>query len=582
MNESTIAINNPSKSVTAIKELLKSVNIQKIIYVDDKFDIEYQKEKIIAGLIEQKNKRQKIEGLDINWRLPESTFSQHLQEVWLQWTPQQKEACFQKISTQNNDIDVIPIGILEKNFSDQLIKLTPSQWESTGYSYFEKSEVNEKFLCLFDVEFNGESERNGIDFARKLLDSKHKEKVYCGIFSQRFSPEEEQEQCEKIKREQKFRDFYPISKKRLSDEEGLAGFTEGIKNVLLVRHIEKLKDESQEILEHSLSNVKERIQKVTPATFNRIVQKTSYEEGIWEVDSLFRLINILLDQATKKAIISEEKRRRFNASVREIRSVEKVETEKPDDFPNLQLKQLQEEEIFYQADIINALHLPLANGDIFQVNNKEYILLCQPCNLALRKEGKRGNNLNHAFLVELKNETVDFFKGKTKQQQSVHEEIKGTKSNGQMKIACFSKYKSVSLTLLDLVVYNTEGKATISFKSDLEFPEIMHVPCCLRYKNIKKDLRKYRDVTLAIKRNKQHITAEDWKLLYDYIYAPQCIKELGIEGSKIYNSATDEFVFPIRRILHYKSIYSLDLLHKFMQYLSRNGFDREFTEEDVK
>ena len=490
----------------------------------------------------------------------------------------QKEECFQKISTQNNDIDVIPTGILEKNFPDQLIKLTPSQWECSGYSYFEKSGENEKFLCLFDVEFNGESERNGIDLAKKLLDSEYKEKVYCGIFSQRFSPEDEQEQCERIKGERMLQDFYPISKKRLSNEEGLAGFTEGIKNVLLIRHIEKLKNESQEILENSLASVKKHIQEVTPATFNRIVQKTSYEEGIWEVDSLFRLINILLDQATKRAIISEEKRRNFNASVHEIRTVEKVETEKPDHFPNPQLKQLQEEEIFYQADIINALHLPLANGDVFKVNDKEYILLCQPCNLALRKNGKRGYNLNHAFLVELKNEATSLLEPKTKQQWAVYEEIKGTKNNDHIKIACFSKFKSVSLTLFDLVVYNTEGEARISFKNDLEFPEIIHTPCCLRYKNIKKELKKYRDVTLAMKRNREHILAGDRELLCDFINTPQCIKELGIEGSKIYNLTTDEFVFPIRRILHYKNIYSLDLLHKFMQYLSRNGFDREFTE----
>lgn len=132
------------------------------------------------------------------------------------------------------------------------------------------------------------------------------------------------------KRERAVRNFYPISKKRLADEHSIVGFTEGIKNVLLVQHIEKLKNESKGILKESWEHVEARLNAVTPPTFNRIVQKTSYDEGIWEVDSLFRLINILIDQETKKAIIDEEKRRRFKEAVKEIRNVEKVETRKPD------------------------------------------------------------------------------------------------------------------------------------------------------------------------------------------------------------------------------------------------------------
>ena len=144
---------------------------------------------------------------------------------------------------------------------------------------------------------------------------------------------------------------------------------------------------------------------MTPPTFNRIVQKTSYDEGIWEVDSLFRLINILIDQETKKAIIDEEKRKRFKETVVEIRNVEKVNSGKPDQFDNPQLKKLQKEEIFYEGDVINALHL--SNGDIFRINKKEYILLCQPCNLALRNNGKRGN-FEHAFLVEVQQKDAHF------------------------------------------------------------------------------------------------------------------------------------------------------------------------------
>lgn len=563
------------EAIKSIKDLLDCVNIRKIIYVDDKFDIEHQKEKIFAYLKSCKSEGKKVEGLEgINWSLPQAAFDGQLVKIWTEWNAEQKEKCFQAVSLKQEDIDVIPTGILEKNLPERLTKLTPSEWEKSKEEHLRTVEDTDKFLCLFDMELNG-SGRDGLSYIEELLGSEYAGKVYCGIFSQGFEPEGEQDWCEQKKRERTIKNFYPISKKRLADEPGIIGFTEGIKNVLLVQHIEKLKDESKEILKESWENVKERLDSVTPPTFNRIVQKTSHDEGIWEVDSLFRLINILIDQETKKAIIDEGKRKRFKETVREIRNVEKVDTQNPDHFANVQLKQLQKEEIYYEGDIINTLHFPLSNGDIFKIKEKEYILLCQPCNLALRNNGKRGN-FEHAFLVEVQQKDADFLNSKPKQALAAYEEIKGCREGGKMKIAYFPEFKSVLLTIFDLVVYDKNGEATLSFKSD-DVPEVIHEPWRKRYETIKKELTKYRDVIIALG-NTRIENKKERNLLRSFINSPQCMKDIRVEGIKAYDKEKDAFVFPIKRIQHYKNAYSMDLLNKFMQYLSRNGFDREFAE----
>lgn len=561
-------------AIKSVKDLLDCVNIRKIIYVDDKFDIEHQKEKIFAYLKDCKKEGKKIEELEgIKWELPQFAFEGQLDRLWAGWNNEQKEKCFRLISVEQENIDVIPTGILEKNLPGLLTKLTPSEWEKSKKEYLAITKDTDKFLCLFDMKLNGIG-RDGLAYVEELLSSEYAGRVYCGIFSQEFEPEGEQAWCEQKKRERTIRNFYPISKKRLTDEHSIVGFTEGIKNVLLVQHIEKLKNESKEILKESWEHVEERLNAVTPPTFNRIVQKTSHDEGIWEVDSLFRLINILIDQETKKAIIDEEKRKRFKEAVKEIRNVEKVETLKPDEFTNLQLKQLQKEEIYYEGDVINALHFPLSNGDIFNIRDKEYILLCQPCNLAIRSNGKRVN-CEHAFLIELQQKNIDFLDSKPKQALSAYEEIKGCGDNGMLKVAYFPTFKSVLLTVFDLVVYNKDGGAELYFQAGA-VPEVIHEPWRRRYETIKKELTKYRDVIIAL----DHLSFEnknDKQLLRNFINSPQCMKDIHIEGIKAYDKEKDAFIFPVKRISHYKNAYSMDLLNKFMQYLSRNGFERDFT-----
>lgn len=569
-NENLVA-----EAIKSIEGLLDSVNIRKIIYVDDKFDIEHEKEKIFAYLKNYKKEGKKIEELEgIKWELVQVAFEGQLEHVWAGWSDEQKEKCFHLISVEQENIDVIPTAILEKNLPDRLTKLTPSEWEKSKKEHLAITKDTDKFLCLFDMKLNGNG-RDGLAYVEELLKTEYAGRVYCGIFSQEFEPDGEQTWCEQKKRERAVRNFYPISKKRLADEHSIVGFTEGIKNVLLVQHIENLKNESKGILKEAWEHVEARLNAVTPPTFNRIVQKTSYDEGIWEVDSLFRLINILIDQETKKAIIDEEKRKRFKEAVKEIRNVEKVETRKPDLFVNPQLKQLQKEEIYYEEDIINALHFPLSNGDIFNIKDKEYILLCQPCNLAIRSNGKRVN-CEHAFLIELQQKDIDFLDNKPKQALSAYEEIKGCRDNNKLKVAYFPTFKSVLLTIFDLVVYNKNGMAELYFQAE-SVPEVIHEPWRKRYNTIKKELKKYRDVIIALE-STQIENKNDKQLLRNFINSPQCMKDIHIEGIKAYDKEKDAFIFPVKRISHYKNTYSMDLLNKFMQYLSRNGFDRDFTE----
>ncbi|KPE49649.1 hypothetical protein [Chryseobacterium indologenes] len=61
------------------------------------------------------------------------------------------------------------------------------------------------------------------------------------------------------------------------------------------------------------------------------------------------------------------------------------------------------------------------------------------------------------------------------------------------------------------------------------------------------------------------------------VYHIEELSRIKINCTKIYNPLSRVFDTTIKRVRHYKSPYSDDLLQKFMLYLSRNAFDHDFT-----
>src|SRR5690606_26629045 len=148
-----------------------------------------------------------------------------------------------------------------------------------------------------------------------------------------------------------------------------------------------------------------------------------------------------------------------------------------------------------------------------------------------------------------------------------------------VKYADFSGYKNIPLDLLDLVVFNESGEAVLDMNQETLNNEMIHFPWLKRYEYIYKEFVKHEKALIFFNNIKGKLANndEDIRGLKPFIYAPECLKELKINGGDIYDYANKTFKFNIKRITHYKSPYSDDLLQKFMLYLSRNAFEHDFT-----
>jgi hypothetical protein len=600
----------------AIKSAFQLLEIEKIsyiIYVDDKFAVDGQKEEYKARLRKLKGDgifitSEKFSSID--WTSPFLRFENQIVALWD--GSDHKSDLLYEVCTHIHDEDsanVIPALEIEKCFGTKIKLMTPNQWFKDEYKLIKELDPDQKALCLFDFEFQSGNDllkgKNGAQLAKSLIEQKElSEKIVCGIFSHKFTEIDEDEYRLRYAQDYSIdpTKFYTISKSRFAFDPKISAFVEGIKNLLLHPYVEKLKSESLDVLKTSNEKASEKIKEISPNTFNHIIQKSSLKEGVWEISTLFRLYGILSKEENFNIISDPDKRKIFKEDIERIRKIDLIQTGYNSTITNQQLIDLRTSELYLQGDIINRLHLPLTNGDIFKINGKEYILLVQPCNLALRAHsihcGKRDYSYNTGMLIPLK----DIQKDKL---NITSEEVKVAQQSDKFNIAYFPGFQIISLDILDLSVFNADGKASINFNNLTLVSDVIHFPWLKRYVHIYKELLNYETKILEFKTVKDNISKsinEKRKTLQDAevdkkdtlkqeikilqrhlnnteknVFEITDLSKFKINCTKIYDENTRVLDMNIRRIKHYKSPYSDDLLQKFMLYLSRNAFEHDFT-----
>lgn len=560
---------NNIKAVNIALDLLKTENIKYIAYIDDNFSIDECKDKFVGIMKSFKNKNRIIKIDSITWDVPIVKFEKDLINLW-ENSSEEKKKYFLNIVYSNSDGDGVenysPLIELEKYFKSTLKTYSPEDWKKNYVSLYESLENQDKILCLFDWDYTHSKVpeyigKKGIDFAKEIMDSDYREKSLCAIFSHLITVEEEfkkkKEWCHEYNIEENSF-FYPISKKRLQEDSSIESFVQGIRNLLLVKDVEKLKSESCRIISDTFKKIEKEIENMTPASFNQIVHRSSKIEGAWELDTLFRLGSIIYDYSTKEIVKSKVSE--YNTIISEIRKKEEIydiETEVEGT-----VKQIEQREIFYSSEIINELHYPLCNGDIFEIGEKEYILLVQPCNLAVRDNGKRSPSFISGILVELKKENS---------------------SNVSSKLQCcdkyahFSSYRAVNLDILDLSVFVNDGRCKINLDSELDHPILFYTPLIKRYKSLKSIFKKCIKTRIALNEAAKQLNGDNKHIIERIKKDPNfsLVKFPNLNMDIVNNSIE----FNIKRTKRYKSPYSDCLLDEFTNYLSRYGSPHVLTKQ---
>ncbi|PTB97990.1 hypothetical protein C9994_00080 [Marivirga lumbricoides] len=572
-----------AQAKNAILTFLSELGIQKIVYVDDRCSIQELKEAYI-GKLKALYESKPLELGFVNWSSPTPIFEKEIVAKWEDSSEDEKRQLFLSILEFENNQEELENSVaplkLKAVLKEKIDLLSPTDWISKKDGLINTLKSNSKILFLFDIEFKHAplpDGRDGRDLAAELLGNDEIEEfVHCGIFSHLFDivseHDKRNEYCKShgLAREK----FYTISKKRFDQNSYLPGLAEGIRNSLLINEVELLKKGASSIIKKSFRNSLKEIDDLSPSSFNHIIQRSSKNEGVWEMATLFRLTDIITSEGALNALLPSQKRTKINENLEKIRKVEKIKTGGVTPLDKTHVQRLRKKELYLPSTILNKLHFPISNGDIFSIEEKEYILLAQPCNLALRKNGERDRNYDIGFLICLETISSEIFNKYKKGQLSTFELIEDTGLEiDKVKLARFSNFRTVSLSPLDLTVFNTNGMATIDLGKTAHESMTIQESWKKRYKYLHTDFTEFAKGISTFKK----LRSLDKVELEKMVYYGTLFNGYDIKNEKSLSRSGKKLTFNITRIAHYKAPFSADLLQKFMQYLSRNAFDHDFS-----
>lgn len=581
---------NLSKAQNIISKLLESTNIKHIFYIDDTIDISESVANLCARFALFDEEQWEIN--EIPTRVREcydlgGDYQAAVKEWLLELDDNKTQRIFDKLGIENKFINSTIASLLGNSCK----VFTHISWESTGKYEYEQCLLNkEKVLLLFDK--NLDNSKDGTEIAKIALSMTNADSFsYCGIISQSFSIDKEFD--ERVKYEHL---FYPISKYRINAiNEDYELFVEGIKNTLWLKHIERVKAITCDIAEESVKSCTEFIKTIQPPTFDKIVIGSSQKEGARELDTMVRLMSIIIEDTIRTELLKNIKNGNSSDIYEHFNAIEKInETKIKSATPNTQqIIDIQQRESINSINTVNGLYNPLQNGDIFTINDKYYILLCQPCNISLRSKGKRSGK--NGFLVPLtteleenNHEISEIFKELKKQftHNNIQLNIDGYKKqineltnsaklhhaklpfllDNQQYYALLNKYVTIDLDIFDYATFSDDGIVRIGVETRNELHSNQK-----HRKKILDDI--YSDWKIVEHYLSTLKLEEEIYTLFRKKMQPNCLHKLGINYTTKDNQV---YTLPIQRIGNLKDPFSSTLLRQLSQYISRTGLPNSF------
>lgn len=577
-----------------LNELFTLMEIDQVVCVDDQY-ASYSEDKVndVIGFCSELGVEKVV---DLSSHIPElenilfkdgeRIWKKQLRQLWGSLDEDKRDEIynlFDKDSTTDSANDIQSAGELsELMLSAPAIRfheLSLKQWKDREEEFL-KDESAMKTLFLFDRDLSRKEdgfEHEGIKIIQKVLD--RSDVATCGLFSHTFNSNDEVEEWEKISMEHEIdkNRFVLISKQRLNNENG--DFLRSLKRAVLNKHCDELKKELVKIVNNTMKKSKKEIDNLNIYDFEHIVFRSSYNEGIWELDTLLRLHSLF-----QRDIVREEaiKHKDWNQLTNKIRSISLI-PRKPDKSLTEGSWKIQRREIYEEGKHINKLHMPLELGDVFEKTtggNKKYVLIAQPCDLMVRPDGKRKSTLVDGVLARIERPSDSWKKKILDGQSSLYRLPYFDETSGEEFFVNFNEFHIVKLCILDLCVFQQIG--TAKYSSMQKCPDIIipawkkHFDHIIEY--FQKVITRYSECEGAFN---DKPTKQLKKGILQLVVPKSSTGEKSLFKEKIQiNTKMQSISYDCRRISRICQPRSGEMLLKYSQHISRMAFSHDFLREN--
>ena len=448
----------------------------------------------------------------------------------------------------------------------KFVALSLKEWKKRSDELL-ADEAAASTVFLFDRDFAREeegAEDKGFDLIREV---QVKEVGYCGLISHTIPVGGEYAACLQLADEHNLaRDsFVVIAKERLTRESpDHYSFLRMLRLVALSARCAKVKSRAWSVFAASVTEAQAAMERLAVLDFDQIVLASSRREGVWEPDTLFRVFGILMRREARDRLYQDPEIQMAFADARRISAIpEEVADALGEEKPSHEALRIQRFETYESNETLNRFCFPLELGDIFEtLAGRQYILLTQPCDLMVRKNGKRNYDTKFGrtgAFVEL---------------VVVHDETEGTKESwkevpfydpdtGASGYVDFAKVHQVQLAVLDLCALREDAVAAI--KIDAACPERLSEPWKKRYERLQRlfaaALDRYEEL------GKKQVE-DQLKSLALPVPSATIALAANVSGKTV--------EYDLKRVMRLRQPWSGVLLSAFAQYQARAAFEHPF------
>jgi hypothetical protein len=424
-------------------------------------------------------------------------------------------------------------------------------------------------LLLVDLSFTGEErgKEEGLRVIADLLKMHPESKIYCGLLTSLYRTASVHDDWKRIASVHDLnRERFVLIPKDSLDKDKHA-FLALIKLVVMNGPANALRKAVITVFEECLKQSDAELGKLDVFEFERIICLTSSEEGVWEPDTLLRVLSLFHKALVRKALRNDGEIYKYADYLRSLTSIRVGEWGGPTKM-EISLRRL---EWFEEPDDINEQHLPLEVGDVFKIDgrpDKLFVLVAQPCDLMMRQSGERHHTVQNALLLEatpVADASEESKKAKD-EDRGFYFKLDFFEADRDWRIN-LRKIHYVNLDILDLCVFRTDGRATFSVGDTAppliseawraRFPKLEEIvkKACGRYAELMK-----KNVVKAVDVMKIVVSSSLGNLIKSEI-----------------DSTTNTISFDISRVGRIKQPRSGALLTRYANALARDAFEHDLT-----
>jgi hypothetical protein len=455
-----------------IPEVLAALGITRVIWIDDGFKEEAELADMLINSIETA-KKCVFPGLaDILERFGISNLPHELQQFVLDLTLEQREQLKQEFFQHETQDKELPTNeMLGSNVAaacDLLGVSVEDRWT------FQKAHAQLQPLCaagdeaiayLIDLNESGGSPTEGLTILEGLRTYGSKGTAF--ILTHEATALNEGDVEQRLRRE--LREpartapnplevpVCVVSKERLSDDATLeAALKVAIKRAGLRRSVHEVLSGVASVVERGFLEAAEMLLQIPAEQLDQFVVERGHNEGVSELHVLERAITAKISERLRTMFATDAAVQSSTTRVRTLRGVELPDQPMQ---PHAHLADFRKLEVWESSELLNRAFTPIASGDVFEAVVSElpagqpprrFLLLGQPCDIAIRSDGTRDQNAG--YFIPLKSKA-----GAADGQKKLKEAFFQFHLDGEQWVCDFRASTVVNLPVLDLASLREDG-----------------------------------------------------------------------------------------------------------------------------